>query len=99
MVGNSMFNIQINNRLKDIKGSQLPFEAVSIVAVGDLFQLQPVMDGYIFKNIDGKSENLYFKVLIKNPKEYTWDFLLCLPFTWPSLGARCLNCCVSAGVT
>lgn len=52
MVGNSMFNIQINNRLKDIKGSQLPFGAVSIVAVGDLFQLQPVMDGYIFKDLD-----------------------------------------------
>ncbi|PFX15510.1 ATP-dependent DNA helicase PIF1 [Stylophora pistillata] len=52
MVGNSMFNIQINNRLKDIKGSQLPFGAVSIVAVGDLFQLQPVMDGYLFKDLD-----------------------------------------------
>ena len=55
MVGNSMFNIQINNRLKDIKGSQLPFEAVSIFAVGDLFQLQPVMDGYIFKDLDNSS--------------------------------------------
>lgn len=52
MFGNSMFNIQTNNRLKDIKGSQLPFGAVSIVAVGDLFQLQPVMVGYIFKDLD-----------------------------------------------
>ena len=48
MVGNAMFSIQINNRLKDIKGSSLPFGGVSIVAIGDLFQLQPVMDGYIF---------------------------------------------------
>ena len=62
MVGNSMFNIQINNRLKDIKGSQLPFGAVSIFAVGELFQLQPVMDGYIFKDLD----NSEYSVLAPN---------------------------------
>ena len=58
MVGNSIFNIQINNRLKDIKGSQLPFGAVSIVAVGDLFELQPVMDGYIFKDLDNSERSV-----------------------------------------
>ena len=52
MIGNSMFNIQINNRLKDIKGSNQNFGGVSIVAIGDLFQLQPVMDSYIFKDTD-----------------------------------------------
>ena len=52
MVGNTMFTVQINNRLKDIKGSSLPFGGVSIVAIGDLFRLQPLMDGYIFKDID-----------------------------------------------
>ncbi|PFX12182.1 ATP-dependent DNA helicase PIF1 [Stylophora pistillata] len=52
MVGNTMFTVQIYNRLKDIKDSSLPFGGVSIVAIGDLFQLQPVMDGYIFKNMD-----------------------------------------------
>ena len=52
LVGNSMFNVQINNRLKDIKGSSLPFGVGSFVAVGDLFQLQLVMDGYIFKDMD-----------------------------------------------
>ena len=52
MVSNTMFTVQIYNRLKDIKGSSLPFGGVSIVAIGDLFQLQPVMDGYIFKNMD-----------------------------------------------
>jgi len=51
MVGNTMFNVQIDNRLKDIKGSPLPFGGVSIVAIGDLFQLQPVMDDYIFKDL------------------------------------------------
>ena len=46
MVGNTIFNVQINNRLKDIKGSKDDFGGVSIIAIGDLFQLQPVMDGY-----------------------------------------------------
>ena len=51
MVGNTMFNIQINNRLKDIKGSREFFGGVSIIALGDLFQLEPVMDSYVFKNM------------------------------------------------
>ena len=42
VIGNTMFTVQIYNRLKDIKGSSLPFGGVSIVAIGDLFQLQPV---------------------------------------------------------
>jgi DNA replication protein DnaC len=52
MVGSTMFNIQINNRLKDIKGSKEDFGGVSVIAIGDLFQLEPVMDRYIFKNLD-----------------------------------------------
>ena len=52
MVGDTMFNVEINNRLKDIKGSSLPFRRVSIIAIGDLFQLQPVTDGFVFKNMD-----------------------------------------------
>ena len=47
-----MFNIQINCRLKDIKGSKDDFGGVSIIAIGDLFQLKPVMDGYIFNDIE-----------------------------------------------
>lgn len=52
MVGNTMLNKQINNRLKDKKGSKEDFGGVSIVAIGDLFQLEPVMDGHIFKDLD-----------------------------------------------
>jgi len=48
MVGDTMSNVQINNRLKDIKGSKNDFGGVSVIAIGDLFQLQPVMDAYIF---------------------------------------------------
>ena len=57
-----MFNVQVNNRLKDIKGSALPFGGVSIIAIGDLFQLQPVMDGYIFKDMD----NFEYGILAPN---------------------------------
>ena len=39
MVGNAMFNVQINNRLKDLKGSKDVFGGVSIIIIGDLFQL------------------------------------------------------------
>ena len=62
----TMFTVQINNRLKDIKGSKEDFGGVSIIAIGDLFQLQPVFDGYVFNNIqDSKysilSPNLWKK--------------------------------------
>ena len=46
MVGNSMFTVQLNNRLKDLKGSKDDFGGVSIITLGDLFQLKPVMDSY-----------------------------------------------------
>ncbi|KAL9964814.1 hypothetical protein ACROYT_G028502 [Oculina patagonica] len=54
MVGNSMFNIQINKRLQDIihVGTDNDFGGVSIIAVGDLFQLQPVFDGYVFEDLE-----------------------------------------------
>ena len=48
MVGNSMFTIQLNNSLKDLKGSKEDFGGVSIITISDLFKLKPVMDGYIF---------------------------------------------------
>ncbi|XP_056001840.1 uncharacterized protein LOC130048804 [Ostrea edulis] len=47
MVGYGMFNF-MNLRLQEIKGCTMPFGGVNIVAVGDLFQLKPVMDGWIF---------------------------------------------------
>jgi hypothetical protein len=51
MVGNSMFIVQLNNRLKDLKGSKEDFGGVSIITLGDLFQLKPGMDGYIFTDV------------------------------------------------
>lgn len=57
-----MSNVQINNRLKDIKGSKNDFGGVSVIAIGDLFQLQPVMDTYIFKDLD----NSQYSILAPN---------------------------------
>lgn len=42
-----MFNF-INLRLQEIKGCCKPFGGVSVVAFGDLYQLKPVMDSWIF---------------------------------------------------
>ena len=46
-----MFIIQINKRLRYIKGTTTDFGGVSIIAIGDLFQLKPVFDGYIFEDL------------------------------------------------
>jgi hypothetical protein len=62
MVGSTMFNVQINNRLKDIKGSKEDIGGLSMIIIGDLFQLKPVMDWYIFKNLD----NSEYAVLAPN---------------------------------
>ncbi|XP_071855229.1 uncharacterized protein [Apostichopus japonicus] len=50
MVGNGMFTY-IDKRLQQIMGSKKIFGGVSIIAVGDLFQLKPVFDGWIFNNL------------------------------------------------
>ena len=47
MVGFKMFNF-INQRMMEVMQSPLPFGGLSVIAVGDLFQLKPVMDSYIF---------------------------------------------------
>ena len=51
MVGNSMYTIQWNNHPKDLKESKEDFGGVSIITLGDLLQLKPVMDGYIFTDV------------------------------------------------
>ena len=43
MVGRGMLNF-INLRLKEIKGSTKSFGDVSVLAVGDLYQLKPIHD-------------------------------------------------------
>ena len=47
MVGNRMLQT-INMRLQQLRGSSMPFGGISILAFGDLYQLKPVMDGWVF---------------------------------------------------
>ena len=49
MVGANMFNF-INQRLQDIMGNSLPFGGINLLLVGDLFQLRPVKDKWIFQH-------------------------------------------------
>jgi hypothetical protein len=50
LVGNQMFSF-INDRLQKIMGCEEPFGGVSVLVVGDLYQLKPVFDGWIFHNL------------------------------------------------
>ena len=49
MVGNEMLNF-LYLRLQEIKGSKEPFGGIHVILVGDLFQLRPVGDAWIFAN-------------------------------------------------
>ena len=53
MVGNTMLKL-IHLRLQEAKGNQLPFGGVNIICVGDLYQLQPVMQSYIFMDLSAE---------------------------------------------
>ena len=74
MFVNIMVNDQINNWLKDIKGRKEAFGGVSIIAPGDLFQLDPVMDGYVFKDMKSSEYEL-------SPPTCCRNFLQCLNWT------------------
>lgn len=41
IVGNSLLSF-IDQRLQELKGTRTPFGGVSIIAVGDLYQLKPI---------------------------------------------------------
>ena len=51
MVGGNIFNF-VNRRLQDIIGSIEPFGGCHMLCVGDMFQLKPVCDRWVFKNSD-----------------------------------------------
>ena len=62
MVSNSMLSF-INQRLQELKGTRVPFGGVSIIAVGDLYQLKPVSGDWIFndltRNVTSLASNLW----------------------------------------
>ena len=57
MVGNEML-IFLYQRLQEVKCNQEPFGGVHIILVGDLFQLRPVGDGWIFSNVTSNYASL-----------------------------------------
>ena len=57
MVGNAMLSF-LYLRLQEIKGNREPFGGIHIILVGDLFQLRPVGDGWIFVNNSGEYGSL-----------------------------------------
>ncbi|KAK3099294.1 hypothetical protein FSP39_002160 [Pinctada imbricata] len=48
MCGRNLFSF-IDNRLQEIMQKNIPFGGVSLICIGDLFQLHPVMDRWIFQ--------------------------------------------------
>ena len=72
MVSNYMLRY-IHLRLQEIKSNNLPFGGVNIIAVGDLYQLKPVMGQFIFEDYKNNyaplATNLwteYFKIFELN---------------------------------
>jgi len=50
MVSNNKLSF-IDQRLQQLTGRRIPFGGISIIAVGDLFQLKPVADTWIFQDL------------------------------------------------
>ena len=51
MVGSGMFNfLNLHVRLQQIMGTNESFAGICLITVGDLFQLKPVFDKWIFEN-------------------------------------------------
>jgi hypothetical protein len=105
MVGKKMFNF-INLRLQEIKGSSKPFGGVSVVVFGDLFQLKPVMDSWIFSQPFGSLECLganlwadHFSLMKLNIFLPTIEISsINITFKLKNLHLMESNCCISRGL-
>ncbi|XP_069109201.1 uncharacterized protein [Argopecten irradians] len=64
MVGNKLLAF-IHERLQQLTGTKQDFGGISIIAVGDLYQLSPVGDSWIFKDLScpgqGLARNLWIE--------------------------------------
>ncbi|XP_011860233.1 PREDICTED: ATP-dependent DNA helicase pfh1-like, partial [Vollenhovia emeryi] len=63
MVGSTMFS-RVDTRLRQIMGRNLSFGGVSVLMVGDLYQLPPVMDTHIY--LSPKSSTLTISYFAEN---------------------------------
>ena len=57
MVGSGLLNF-LNQRLQHIMGSKIAFGGINVIAVGDLFQLQPVFDKWVVENSSSEYSDL-----------------------------------------
>jgi len=57
MVGHRMFSF-IDQRLQEVNNNNHPFGSALVVVFGDLFQLPPVMDGFIFTDLSQSSSQV-----------------------------------------
>ena len=56
MVGNNRLHF-VDERMKEIKGTEEPFGGCHVLCVGDLFQLRPVADSWIFESTTYEDNN------------------------------------------
>ena len=61
MVGSGMFNF-LNLRLQQMVENKEPFKGITVITVGDLFQLKPVFDRWIFENPNTSYSTLAFNL-------------------------------------
>ncbi len=66
MVGNRMFR-DINLRLQEIKGNKRLFGGLNVIIFGDLYQLSPIMDGWVFEVLGMKPPNKKAKLQSVDP--------------------------------
>ena len=71
MVGTNRINF-VNERMKEIKGSEEPFGGCHVLCVGDLFQLRPVADSMIFESSSSKKDS----IVVLAPNVWTQHFKL-----------------------
>ena len=57
MVGKKTFDF-IDTRLQQLTGIRAPFGGLSVIAVGDFYQLKPVKDRLVFRNLDEDAKAL-----------------------------------------
>jgi hypothetical protein len=65
MVGNRMFPF-IDQRLQEINNTNKPFGGASVITFGVLFQLPPVMDGFVFQDLSTFTTTADYSALALN---------------------------------